>query len=202
MRGLICEPEERYLIWLTDMFREADKNTLWLGKPLRSTEQWLKTVMPQGVSCVESFMISDIKVNLLSDLLVKMDMATMASSLEARSPLLDHVVAEFTARLPADYLLRRGRRKALLRDAYRGKIPDEVLDGPKRGFSVPLGRWMKHDLRVPLMDTLGASSARVRVYLDGPFVDKLLDGRIMQDRNWALTVYALLVLELWLGKFA
>ena len=81
------------------------------------------------------------------DLLVKMDVATMASSLEARSPLLDHGVMEFAAALPPTLKLHRLRRKHLLREAYANALPAEVLAGRKRGFAVPLGDWFRGPLR-------------------------------------------------------
>src|SRR6185437_15179569 len=126
--------------------------------------------------------------------LVKMDMATMAASLEARSPLLDSVLAEFTAPLPGDYLLRNGRPKAVLRDAYRGRLPDEVIGGEKRGFEIPLVSWLRKELRPIIQDTVGSQDARVRAYLADEFVDALIAGNSFKDRNWGYLMYAVLVL--------
>ena len=89
----------------------------------------------------------DIETYLPDDLLVKMDIATMASSLEARSPLLDHELMEFAASLPANCKVRGRETKVALRGALRGWIPDEVLDAPKRGFRLPLGDWFRGELR-------------------------------------------------------
>jgi len=201
-RGLALEPGARYLTWTMDMMLDGEKRPAWKGGDVRATEEWVRELLPHGLSGLGTQMAGDERINLLSDLLVKMDMATMAASLEGRSPLLDHRVAEYAAGLPDDYLVRRRRTKSLLRDAYRGRVPDEVLGAPKRGFEVPLERWLQTDLREPLMDTVGSGSARVRDYLDGGFVDSLLDGGILRDRNRAYIVYSLLVLELWLLEFA
>ena len=202
LRGLTCGPGERYLVWLTDMFRDTDKRQFWLPEAVRSTEDWIESILPANVSSLSAQLTTDIQVNLRSDLLVKMDRATMASSVEARSPFMDHLLAEFVACLPDRYKLRRGQRKAVLRDAYRDRLPSDVIDGPKRGFSIPLLRWMTHDLKPVLMDTVDAKDAKVRSYLDGRFIHELLQGNVMQDRNWAMIVYALLVLEIWLKRFA
>ena len=94
--------------------------------------------------------------------------------------------------------MRGYRTKSLLRDAYRGRLPDEVLSGAKRGFEIPMVTWLKDDLHPLLMDTVHAPDARIRHYLDGAFIETLLAEQTMQDRNWGYIVYALLVLELWL----
>ena len=90
----------------------------------------------------------DVQTYLVDDLLTKMDIATMASSLEARSPLLDHEWMEFTrvAARPAPRC-GAGEKKVALRAALRGWVPDEVLDAPKRGFRVPLAEWFRGELR-------------------------------------------------------
>jgi asparagine synthase (glutamine-hydrolysing) len=200
-RALACKDGERYLVFLTDMLRESDKRKVWRGMPMRSTEDWIHSILPKGLSGLDTQMCADIKINLVSDLLVKMDIATMAASLEGRSPFMDHVLAEFAASLPDSYRLHRMQTKALLKDAYKELLPGEVLGATKRGFEIPLVSWLRKDFQPILMDTLGNSAARVRSYVRGPFIDRLLQGKVMQDRNWAYLLYSLLVLELWLGEF-
>ncbi|MFP6768301.1 MAG: asparagine synthase (glutamine-hydrolyzing) [Planctomycetaceae bacterium] len=201
-RGLSLDPPERYLAWTTDRLREIDKRQYWLGPSVRSTEEWLKSVQPEGLGALDTQTATDIRVNLLSGLLVKMDMATMAHSLEGRSPLLDHRVAEFVALLPPGFRLRGGRLKSLLRDGWRDELSSEVIDGKKRGFEIPLDRWLAGDLNELLMDTLGSPTARLREFLDGRFLDRLLAQETLAERNWPTLVYSLLVLELWLQTAA
>jgi len=200
-RGVALRPGARYLVWTRDSLRESDKRRVWRGERMRPTEDWIESVLPQGLSGLATQLYGDIYITLLSDLLVKMDMATMAGSVEGRSPLLDHTIAEFTASMPDSYLLRHWRRKALLRDAYRGLVPDEVLDAPKRGFEIPLRTWLQRDLHELVMDTLGSDGARVRAYVSSSFVDDFVQGKVLKDRNWAFMTYMLLVLELWLREF-
>ena len=137
---------------------------------------------------------------MLSGLLVKMDMATMAHSVEARSPFLDHKLAEFVVSLPAAHRLRGGKLKSLLRDGWRGLLPGEVIAGKKRGFEIPLDTWLAGPLRDVLWDTLGSAQARVAGYLDQNLITRLLEGRGMSDRNRPTLLYSLLVLELWLRE--
>ncbi|HXT41684.1 MAG TPA: asparagine synthase C-terminal domain-containing protein, partial [Candidatus Angelobacter sp.] len=200
VRGMGSEPGARFLAWTTDMIFEPEKRRYWRRGPMRSTEQLIEECLPASLPMLDTQRTADMNFILGSTLLVKMDMATMAASLEARSPLLDSVLAEFTATLPGDYLLRNGRPKAMLRDAYRGRLPDEVIGGEKRGFEIPLVSWLRKELRPIIQDTVGSKDARVRAYLADELVDGLLGQTMLPDRNWGQLVYALLVLELWLRE--
>lgn len=197
LRGLGQTPDSRYLAWTADAFQEEDKRLFWNGKTLRATESFLESFNRPELSPLNVQMFIDLNVN-LPGLLVKMDMASMAASLEARSPMLDHKLAEFATTIPDRFLLRRSVSKSVLRDAYRDLLPREVTRGAKRGFEVPMKEWLLGDLRGILHDTVGSQNARIRAYLDPAPVRKLLDRAILQDRNWAYLVYSLLVLELWL----
>lgn len=198
LRGLPLPAGARYLAWTTDLLDERRKRAIWRGGDVAPTEDWLTGVVEGHHSWMRWQMLADVRVNLLSDLLVKMDMATMAASLEGRSPLLDQEVAAFTAGLPDHYLVRGRRTKCLLRDAYREVLPDEVIRGGKRGFEIPLERWLAHELAPLVHDTLGSASARVRAWIDGPWLDGLLATPTGLALNRPALVYALLVLEMWL----
>ncbi|WP_135229237.1 asparagine synthase (glutamine-hydrolyzing) [Deinococcus fonticola] len=199
-RGLALSSVDRYLAWTGDMLREQDKQAVWQGGPVLSTEDRLAALQQPGLRALDQQLNLDTRMVLLSGLLVKMDMATMAHSLEARSPLLDHRLAEFAWRLPDSFRVRGGMPKAILRDAYREQLPDEVIQGAKRGFEIPLLDWLNGELRPLLMDTLGHPQALVKDYLDSAFVDSLLRHETLTERNWGYIIYALLVLELWLQE--
>jgi asparagine synthase (glutamine-hydrolysing) len=194
-------PGERYLLRVTDMLLDGDKRPVWRQAPMRATEDWVAERIPPGLRGLDEQLAGDVRVNLVNDQLVKVDVATMAASLEARCPLLDHNIAELTALTPGRYLLRGGRPKAVLRAAYRGLIPEEVVWGKKRGFEIPMASWLQGDLRPLVGDTLG-SQPLVGDYLEPSFVTDLLERRVLRDRNWAYLVYALLILELWLREEA
>ncbi|MPY67617.1 asparagine synthase (glutamine-hydrolyzing) [Deinococcus sp. SDU3-2] len=200
VRGLTQPAGERYLTWTTDILREQDKRDIWRGAPQLPTEDRVAARLDPRLDLLDSQVALDLQFNLLSGLLVKMDIATMAHSLEARSPLLDHRLAEFALRLPGTYRVRGSRAKAVLRDAYREPLAAAVVQGPKRGFEIPLERWLREDFREVLHDTLGAPDAQVRDWVDPTFVDGLLARRLLPDRNWATLVYMLLTLELWLRE--
>jgi asparagine synthase (glutamine-hydrolysing) len=199
-RGIGLEPGARYLVWTKDLLLDGDKRMVWRGRPQRATEAWVADRLDGDLAAVDAEIAGDIGIELLSSLLVKMDMATMAASLEARSPFLDQEVAEFALRLPVSFRIRRSRLKAVLRDAYRGRLPREVIAGRKRGFEVPLAAWLDGDLRDLVRDSLLSPDARVGAYLEPAFVRALVEGRTMRERNRPGLVYALLVLELWLRE--
>ena len=199
-RGLAMTADERYLAWTTDMLRESDKRAHWVGPPAEATERLIRETLAPGLSQLDQQLESDRRINLLSDLLVKMDMACMAHSLEVRSPLLDHTIAEFAWRLPDGYRVRRGTPKRVLRDAYRRVLPSGVTAGAKRGFEIPLSEWLAGDLKALLHDFLGSPNARVRSFVDDSLITDLLDETAFADRNRAYLLYALLVLELWLEQ--
>jgi len=201
MRGLNMEQGRRYLAWTSDQLFEDDKRSYWKRSGLQSTEQRIEKIIPSNLTGLQAQLAADMRINLLSDLLVKMDIATMAHSLEARSPLLDHRLVEFVATLPSRFLVRGSVPKWLLRDAYRDRLPAEVIRGKKRGFEIPMQRWLKGELRDLLFDSVGSPNARVKGFLDSDFVDEMLKGNALPDRNRMYITYSLLVLELWLRNF-
>ncbi len=198
LRGLRLKPAARYLSWTLDMLTAETKEAIWRRPGTGPTEELVARLQRPGLSALDTAMSTDADVILLSALLVKMDVATMSASVEGRSPFMDHVVAEFGAKLPDSYKIRRGRTKAVLRSAYAGLLPDEVIHGTKKGFEPPLGHWLRTDLRSLMMDMLQSPASRVRDYIDGAFVDELLEGPTRKTRNRDILLYSLLILELWL----
>jgi len=149
-----------------------------------------------GESPIDRLLEIDVETYLPGDLLVKIDIATMAHSLEARSPFLDHELMELAASLPADVKLNGAEKKVALRSALRGWLPDEILDRPKKGFGVPIDSWLRSELsdwaRSILLDpaSLGRGLFRERS------VVRLLDSH-ERGVDHSPRIWALLCLELW-----
>src|SRR5262249_52997639 len=125
---------------------------------------------------LDKMLALDVESYLPYDLLVKMDIATMANSLEARSPFLDHQVMEFCAKLPSRLKLRGMRLKYLLKKAGEGLLPPETLTRRKMGFGVPVGRWMRGELRAWVEDLLLSPRALKRGYFQPGALRQLVWG--------------------------
>jgi asparagine synthase (glutamine-hydrolysing) len=139
----------------------------------------------------------DVNTYLPEDLLVKMDIATMAHALEGRSPLLDPEVMEFAASLPTRQKARLMKKKHLLRSAYRGRVPDSILDGAKRGFAVPLAPWFRDDLQTYAREVLLDPSTLARGYLREESVRSILDAHTAGRGDRSIQLWTLLMLEAW-----
>jgi asparagine synthase (glutamine-hydrolysing) len=155
-----------------------------------------------GRSRLDVLLETDVSTYLPGDLLVKMDIASMAYSLEARSPLLDPEVMQLAASLPAKYKARVASKKWILRRAYRGRLPSEVLDGKKRGFGVPLGAWFRNDLRDFARDVLLDPSTLNRGLFGEAPVRALLAAHDSGNADRSMQIWALLMLALWQRELA
>jgi asparagine synthase (glutamine-hydrolysing) len=149
-----------------------------------------------GESFLERLLAVDTLSYLPDDLLVKVDVASMAHSLEVRSPFLDHTFMEFSAGLPDRYKLRGASSKYLLKKALRGRLPAEIIDRPKTGFGIPLAQWLRHDLREMIYEVLLDMSVGRRGYFRLEAVERLLDEHTSGGKNWGTQIWNLLMLEL------
>lgn len=201
LRGLTLPDEERYLVWTQDLLGGADLARCFPQLAmLDSLGDRVARVRGERVSCrsVKEFLRSDYRFFLVDDLLAKMDMATMAHSLEARSPLLDVPLAEFTWSLPEEWLLRGAETKPLLRALARRRLPHDIARAPKRGFEVPVRRWLSHELRDVVGDLLLAGDSGVASLGEPRAVRDFVTGRDGFAGNHSQAVWCLLMLELFL----
>jgi asparagine synthase (glutamine-hydrolysing) len=139
----------------------------------------------------------DTKLWLPDDLLARGDKMSMAASLEARVPLLDHRMVEFAAGLPSNLKLRGMARKYLLKRAARELLPDEILERPKQGFPVPLSTWFRGEARQFLRDHLSESQIKRRGLFDPGYVGGLLDEHEARRADHGALLWGLLAFELW-----
>lgn len=197
---------QRYARWLS-YFTADDKSSLYtqdfrarLNGATRS--DWLADLVAshRDLDPVDTAMAVDVESYLPFDLLVKVDIAAMANSLEARSPLLDHEVMEFAARLPASLKLRGKNLKYLLKTAFRDLLPPENVNRRKAGFAMPVGQWFRGPLRELLCDAL-LLEPKSRVYFNSVQVARLIDDHLNQRADHSFQLWDLLMLELWQREF-
>jgi asparagine synthase (glutamine-hydrolysing) len=198
--------------------RWAAANRLYFDRDLRETvwsrdfQRTVAHVEPTDVfmdeSCqaesddlLDAMLAADVNWYLPDGLLVKVDIATMAHGLEARSPFIDHKVMEFAATLPSSMKVRHRTTKYILKEAFRTRLPADIIDRPKKGFSVPLRHWFRHELKEFAYDTLLDGRARQRGYFNMPQIERLLDEHASGTRDWQENIWILLMLELWHRTF-
>ena len=150
---------------------------------------------------LDSILYADVTGYLPDCLLVKADIATMAHSLEARSPFLDHPLMEFAARIPSRLKLQGGETKWILKRALRDLVPPEILRRPKMGFNLPLDSWLRGELRELSRDLLLGARARERGYFEMGQVERILDEHLSGRWNREKQIWTLMMLELWHREF-
>jgi asparagine synthase (glutamine-hydrolysing) len=134
---------------------------------------------------------------LADDLLVKADRMSMAHGLEARAPFLDHELVQWAAGVPVDLKLRGTSTKYILKRALRGLVPDEIIDRPKHGFGVPVGRWFRADLSGYVRETLLGRRALDRGYFRPEGLCWLIEQHQTGRRDFGHQLWTLLTFEVW-----
>jgi asparagine synthase (glutamine-hydrolysing) len=121
----------------------------------------------------------------------------MAVSLEARVPLLDHVLIEFVGRMPSSWKMRGLESKFIFKEAVKGLVPDEILNRPKQGFGVPIAAWINDQLRERIDDTLSDPRTRQRGFIRPEYVDVLRVEHNRGRRDHSPALWTVLMFELW-----
>jgi asparagine synthase (glutamine-hydrolysing) len=142
----------------------------------------------------------DLGINLVDDQLVKTDRMSMAHSLEVRVPFLDPVVADLAFSTASRHKVQGLRKKRLLREAFRPLVPEEILHGRKRGFSMPLSAWLRGELAGFARETLAPERLRAHGLLEPAPVMRLLDEHVTRRADRSRQLWSLLVLTLWMDS--
>ncbi len=156
--------------------------------------------MPEG-DPVGRLLFLDSKTYLPGDILTKVDRMTMASSLEARVPLLDHELIELVAGMPSNIKMKGLEMKHILKKAVAGLVPPEILGRAKQGFGVPIGEWINARLGVRMVEDLNAQRTRERGYFDHSYLATLLSEHASGRRDHSNPLWALWMLELWFRRY-
>ncbi|HEX2268674.1 MAG TPA: asparagine synthase (glutamine-hydrolyzing) [Pyrinomonadaceae bacterium] len=197
----------RYTHWVS-VFNEETKKPLYSDLFREQTQQadatglletWFKRA--NGIGILDAMLLTDQMTYLPNDLLVKVDIATMAVSLEARSPFLDHHVIEFAASLPQKLKLRRLTSKYLLKKVLRKLLPSENLNRRKMGFGVPIGHWFRGKMQPFLREVILSDKALRRGLFKPEAVRQLVELHVRGERDYSHQLWTLLMLELWFNRF-
>lgn len=201
MKGL--GTEDAYLSWIS-YFSDEDKQNLYskgVKASLKDKEKdfYIHDLIEEsdGFDIVEKIMSADIKSYLPEDLLVKVDIATMANSLEGRSPFLDHILMEFAASLPLEYKLNAFDSKHILKEAFKEDIPISFLNRRKKGFGIPVGRWFSGELKGFVQDLLMGKTSLKRDLFYKDYIRRILDEHQNGIEDHTNKIWALLSFEMW-----
>lgn len=213
VRGMAVSGAQRYLAWSADMLSEVEKRRLCDasdGNCDRTARNWLAATEPamrlvepyleqaRAHDPVDRMLAADFQTILPHDLLVKMDIACMAHGLEARSPLLDHVLIDTVSHYPSRLKLPGCKTKPLLRLLSRRYLPEPVQSAPKRGFEMPIAAWLRGELRSMCEDTLLSRNGLLADLFSRSALEQLVRREQGLDPNrWARRTWAMLMLGLW-----
>lgn len=201
-------PMERYMNWIQifgeasrlDLYRESFIEQLPDRNPVSFlADAWQRAGKRDLVSCATT---ADLQTYMPCDLMTKVDIASMAHSLEARQPMLDYRLVEWAAALPSNLKLRGKRGKCLLMDTYHDLLPKAIWNRSKMGFGVPIAKWFKTSLRDRTYDALLGPDAKCHSFFRREAIATLVEEHMSGQSNQAYRLWNLLFLELWLRKFA
>lgn len=207
LMGLALEPAERYARYMS-WFDERQRSAIYTEQfaALTDASSTLEVIagpwrQASGDDVLDVMLEVDCSTYLPDELIAKIDIATMAHALEARSPLLDHQLMEFAASIPADMKVRGREKKWILREALRPWLPGEILDRPKQGFTVPVGEWFRGELRADVSDALLDPGSLARGYFRREPVQAMLERHLSGTSDESKRLWALYMLELWHREF-
>ncbi len=199
--------EQRYLQYLS-FFTEEEKRALYrsgFADGFQRTDAWYagKTsdARARADDLIHRALSMDLDTYLADDLLPKVDRATMASGLEARSPLLDHHLLEFTASMPIHYKLHGSVRKWIFKEILQSILPPEHLRRRKTGFRLPLDTWFRGELRGFVRDRLLSTDSKMWQIFDRTKMERFLDHYDQTSIDYSDHVWALLWLDEWMRQY-
>ena len=201
------ERTQRYFRWMST-FKPAVKKDIYTAdfkaklngyEASDVLDQWFDKA--NGLGVLDSTLLTDQMTYLPNDLLVKVDIASMANSLEARSPFLDHKVIEFAASLPENLKMNRFRAKYLLKKVAARLVPSEVVYRRKMGFGVPIGHWFRGEMKDFVKDVLLSETSLSRGIVKREMIEKYVREHTSGAFDHAFPIWSLLMMELWFQRF-
>jgi len=202
--GLKLPSDQRYWRWAS-ILSEKSVNELLISSDSNNSEQ-LKheyTSHIQKQSPFSQYLVADFKLVLPNDMLYKVDIMSMANSLEVRTPFLDHELVNYVFSLPDKYKINGSMKKKILQDAYRNELPKELYNRPKRGFEVPLYKWFQSELKNTIDNELLSEDFVKQQGVFNPLEIKKLKSRLFSSNpgDSTATVWGLIVFQNWWKKY-
>jgi asparagine synthase (glutamine-hydrolysing) len=197
VRGAALRPDVRHPVWLGS-FSSDEQSALLAKEPGDPYAEWSAAyASAPTTSSLERLIYAYAKTYLQDDILVKVDRASMACSLEVRAPFLDVDVVDFLGRVPPRLKLRRFDTKHLLKRAMTDLLPAGIANRPKKGFGIPIAEWFKGELRDPLREELSEARLESQGIFVPSEVQRLLTEHMSGRRDHRKALWTLFVFQLW-----
>jgi len=189
---------EIYLSAGVDIFEDFEHNIMANYDYLKTIKTDFDVIACSKLSGLKKIMNMDFDTNLFSDLLAKIDIATMANSLEGRSPFLAKELLEYVPSINDKFKINGGQTKYLLRQLAKKYLPELLINQPKRGFEIPLKEWVNGQLKNMIYDYIYSTSALNKNFIQPEFVNKLLENKIkMSQEKRAKIIWTIFSMEVW-----
>ena len=191
-----------YLSAGVDIFEDFEHNITGHGSDyLGMMRQDFAAIVNADISGLSKIMNMDFNTTLFSDLLVKMDIANMANSLEGRSPFLSKELLEYAPCINESFKIKGSTTKYLLRQLAKKYLPKELINQPKRGFEIPLKNWVENELKEIIFDYISDKNALHRQYIDQSFMNDLLENSVkISAEKRAKILWTVFSMEVWYQK--
>jgi len=205
--GSSIRPEIKNQIWLgsfepaqlRDLLAPSIYQQIKLNKIFEDIENYLEGVKSKSIE--NRLIYLYLKNYLQDDILVKTDRASMAVGLEVRAPFLDYTLVDFINSLPTEYKLRGFKTKYLFKELMKNKLPQNIVYRPKKGFGLPIAKWLKNDLKVFVLDSFSESKIKREGIFNFNYIKNLLQEHFSGQKDNRKVLWTLLIFEIWLEKW-
>lgn len=203
LKGVLKNPSnERIMLSLSQQFTDQQmKEFMKNDYDILSTSYTSTELKKENLTPLSYMMAIDYQTYMLDDILQKVDRATMSQSLEGREPMLDQNIIEFAAQLPDTYKYNGGVKKRILRDIAHKYIPESLLDRPKMGFAIPIGKWLQKDIRELVEEHLNLSDIEEQGIFNWSYIQKLKSQFYNGKLEYDAKIWYILMFQMWYKRW-
>lgn len=205
-RGLDIPEEARHQAWIGSFTPEEQRSLFDAGKfsaegsdIYETTKRYFQNA--KELDPLDRAIYIYVKTYMTDDILTKVDRASMANSLEVRAPFLDTDFTEYAAGIPASFKLKNFTTKWILKEALKGKLPEQNINKPKQGFAVPVAKWLKEDLRGMFLDAFQKTKIEREGIFNYSYVDGIIKEFLANKNDTRKEIWALFMFEMWYDRW-
>lgn len=183
---------------IPQIFSASERRKLFSVDFAIKSHDSIKDFCLENIDAVTQMQLTDIQTYLAEDILTKVDRMSMSHSLEVRSPLLDYRVVEFACKLPLHYKIKHGSQKYILREAFRHRLPNQILTRRKQGFNIPITEWLRTFIKDKVEETIFSNNLPL---FQRKYIQELWTQHQSRKNDNGLKIWTLYVFHLWYNKY-